>query len=322
MRRRCERASSRPSICALNGASAPYRIVPVENSRGAAISPARCSSLAAKIVAVSLLGSCSVVTPNASAPRWCQFCSGTIPCSPADPCACTSISPGITVAPLRSIVRAPAGTATCPWGPIALIRSSSITIVAGAITSSPFIVIARAPTSATVPFGRAVLLENPIVTPGASGSGVVGAGAPARRNANVSDSSREYSVGPSDQCSVLPSPDQWMSLPASFDTFACGIASFFGPSSTVRPVAGNGITWAWKPSCHAIHCPSGDTRNICASSLLACCCASLPSSSTLHSCTFSSLSLTKNTRSLAAPKCGASPSRPTRVDLPPLSGTA
>ena len=69
-------------------------------------------------------------------------------------CACTSTSPGMIVLPDTSIVRAPAGTVTLPSAPTAVIRLFVTTTSPRWITSSPFIVMIRAPRSTTVPLGR------------------------------------------------------------------------------------------------------------------------------------------------------------------------
>ena len=68
MRRRVDRASSRPSIWAVKAVVAPYRMVPVEKIRGATTRPVRPSSLWAKISLVSAEGLWIVVTPKASEP--------------------------------------------------------------------------------------------------------------------------------------------------------------------------------------------------------------------------------------------------------------
>ena len=52
-------------MTALNGVSAPYRIVPVENRRGPSFTPDRISSALVKTVSQSFEGSCEVVTPKA-----------------------------------------------------------------------------------------------------------------------------------------------------------------------------------------------------------------------------------------------------------------
>jgi hypothetical protein len=58
------------------------------------------------------------------------------------------------VLPETSIVRAPAGTVTLPSAPTATMRLFVTTISPRGITSSPFIVMMRAPRRTTVPPGR------------------------------------------------------------------------------------------------------------------------------------------------------------------------
>ena len=58
------------------------------------------------------------------------------------------------VLPETSIVRAPAGTATLPSAPTATMRLFVTTTSPRGMTSSPFIVMMRAPFSTTVPVGR------------------------------------------------------------------------------------------------------------------------------------------------------------------------
>ena len=85
MRRTCAWASSSEFTSARNGDFAPYRIVPVEYSRGAVISPARAISLAAKTIEVSADGLCVVVTPKANAASNAQLRSGMISSEPYGP---------------------------------------------------------------------------------------------------------------------------------------------------------------------------------------------------------------------------------------------
>ena len=66
-RRKLVTASSREPISTVNGVSAPYRIVPVEKTRGPSCLPAFCSSDEANTSWVSADGSWMVVTPWASA---------------------------------------------------------------------------------------------------------------------------------------------------------------------------------------------------------------------------------------------------------------
>jgi hypothetical protein len=66
-------------------------------------------------------------------------------------CACVSTNPGTIVIPPTSIPRASAGTFTVPVGPTAAIRLLYTTRSAFSITSSPFIVMTRAPRSTAVP---------------------------------------------------------------------------------------------------------------------------------------------------------------------------
>ena len=68
-------------------------------------------------------------------------------------CAWASTKPGMIVLPLTSMVRVPAGARTDPRAPIAAIRLPVTRTSPRAITSSPFIVITRAPVRSTDPDG-------------------------------------------------------------------------------------------------------------------------------------------------------------------------
>ena len=70
----------------------------------------------------------------------------------------------------------------------------------------------------------------------------------------------ENRVGPSDQWSVFESPDQCTLDPASWETFRCQSALPLRVTFMVRPVAGNGTTWAFQWATKASDRPSGDTR--------------------------------------------------------------
>src|SRR5882757_1885362 len=58
-------ASSKEFITALKSPSAPYKMVPVLNTRGPTIKPAFTNSLCAKTISLLADGSCVVVTPYA-----------------------------------------------------------------------------------------------------------------------------------------------------------------------------------------------------------------------------------------------------------------
>jgi hypothetical protein len=106
---------------ALNGVSAPYRIVPVEKIRGPSFAPVRTSSALVKTVAVSFDGSCEVVTPNATLAASGQLDFAIRPEDSPPRCPWTSMMPGIIVLPFTSTRVAPAGTCTAPDGPTATI---------------------------------------------------------------------------------------------------------------------------------------------------------------------------------------------------------
>ena len=66
-------------------------------------------------------------------------------------CACVSTKPGTIVLPATSITRAPAGASAL--GPTLVMRLLVTTTSAFSSTSSPRIVMTRAPRSTTVPCG-------------------------------------------------------------------------------------------------------------------------------------------------------------------------
>ena len=108
-------------------------MVPVENTRGPSLAPARTSSALVKTVSLSFDGSCDVVTPNAR-----LAASGQLDCA-ISPLAstrrpCTSMIPGMIVLPLTSTRVAPAGTATEDDGPMAEMRLPRMMTVASSMT--------------------------------------------------------------------------------------------------------------------------------------------------------------------------------------------
>jgi hypothetical protein len=86
-----------------------------------------------------------------------MYCQISVWCRPrgGHMCECASTSPGMIVLPCTSIVRAPAGGLREPCAPIAVIRLPVTRTSPRAITSSPFIVIRRAPLRSTDPLGLA-----------------------------------------------------------------------------------------------------------------------------------------------------------------------
>ena len=105
--------------------------------------------------ACDVCGSRVVVTPYA---RLAVYMYGCGECTPhcGHMCACTSINPGMIVLPDTSITRAPPGTFTLPCAPTPTMRLPVTTTSPRAITSSPFMVMMRAPRSTTVPVGRSL----------------------------------------------------------------------------------------------------------------------------------------------------------------------
>ena len=102
------------------------------------------------------------------------------------------------VFPATSITFAPRGTETSAAGPTAVTRFRSTTTVAFSSTSSPRIVMTRAPTSAIVPDGSYASARNPMCSPSSSGAAFSSTPSPPT-HANVSTRSRWKSSGPSDQ---------------------------------------------------------------------------------------------------------------------------
>ena len=117
-----------------------------------------------------------------------QFCCGVTSEDPWPPCQCTSTKPGKIVLPEASKTCAPSGIVTSAAGPTAVMRFFSTTIVPFSMTSSPRIVISRAPVSATAPSGTSLTAVKPIGLPSATGSGN-SSGAPSMK-AKASDSVR------------------------------------------------------------------------------------------------------------------------------------
>ncbi|MNE34348.1 hypothetical protein D3C80_1280680 [compost metagenome] len=74
---------------------------------------------------------------------------------PMLPCQWASTRPGMMVLPAMSMTRASAGTLTEPRGPMASIRLPLMTTTPSSMTSSPFMVIRRAPLRTTRPVGLA-----------------------------------------------------------------------------------------------------------------------------------------------------------------------
>ena len=160
--------------------------------------PALIISEALKIMSVLLDGSCMVVTPKArlaSRPGWSR---GVMPLEPMPPWAWASTNPGMIQRPETSICRVLAGIVTDAALPIIVIRLFSTSTTLLGITSSPFMVMAVAPTRAIRPLGRSVGARKPIGVPAASGwrrTVVVSSVS----KANVCERSRWKSSGPSDQ---------------------------------------------------------------------------------------------------------------------------
>ena len=121
--------------------------------------------------------------------------------------------PGMIVLPRASICFAPAGIATLR--PTAVIRFPSTTTVPLSIVS-PEAVMMRAPVNAIAPSGMSVFAVKLMSTPLLSGGSTADPGAAAGdMKPNVRDRSRVKSSGPSDQCTLRLSPDQWMLKPTS-----------------------------------------------------------------------------------------------------------
>ncbi len=123
--------------------------------RGPMICPTSTASPYEMTSAVDVCGSRVVVTPYA---RFTVYMYGCGECTPhcGHMCACTSTKPGMIVLPDTSIVRAPLGTVTLPSAPTATMRLFVTTTSPRGITSSPFIVMMRAPRRTTVPVGRSL----------------------------------------------------------------------------------------------------------------------------------------------------------------------
>ena len=81
---------------------------PVPYTRGPIIWPVSTMSRYESTSVVAVCGSRVVVTPNARFARYSQTCVLWMP-QAGQMCACTSISPGMIVLPVTSIVRTPAG---------------------------------------------------------------------------------------------------------------------------------------------------------------------------------------------------------------------
>ena len=104
------------------------------------------------------------------------------------------------VRPAASTMRAPLGTGVLVAGPIAAIRSPSITMVPFSITpaSSPAMVRMRAPVIATVPVGLAARTVRASEIP-VSGGTKLGASSDAGARRNIASVVARYITGPIDQ---------------------------------------------------------------------------------------------------------------------------
>ena len=132
---------------------------------------------------------------------------------------------------------------------------------------SPDIVIAVAPTSATLPLGTSVSALKEIFVPDCGGGGNSSCLRPERK-AKESFSDRVNNSGPSDQYNFAESPDHCRFWPASRVTFARGAPLDLGPTLISRPVPNIGVTYTLNRSANANHFPSGLTRYSVAFSLV------------------------------------------------------
>src|SRR5574338_334080 len=127
---------------------------PVPYTRGPSNWPVSTMSRYARMSVVAVCGSRVVVTPNARFARYSQiwflwmFHAGQM-------CAWMSTMPGMIVLPDTSMIFAPAGILTAPRRPTLSIRLSRTTMSPFSMTSLPFMVMIRAPRSATTPDGFA-----------------------------------------------------------------------------------------------------------------------------------------------------------------------
>ena len=160
----------------------------------------------------------------------------------------TSTYPGRIVLPATSISRAPAGIATDPRGPTAAMRLSVTMTSAFSITSSPFIVITRAPRSTTVP--RGVSRGTRTVT--WCGSEVV----------PVATSYDQYEL-PIAHCAVRPSaPHSMKSAPTVVSRFAGSAEVVDGRKMVGRrsPVGGTFTSHTWLFTSASTCVPVGSIR--------------------------------------------------------------
>lgn len=183
-------------------------------------------------------GSRIVVTPYARLAST-DGASGSSSSCRSCQCACTSTYPGTIVFPVTSTMRAAGGIATVPRFPTATIRLSVTTRSAFVTTWSPFIVIARAPRSTTVPVARA----RGTATSSVTSRGAVPS-APARNQRR-----------PSNQCTAP-------SLPHANPAGARRDSSraLAGASAGGAPTSGRGYTARRSPCRTRTARASGDTR--------------------------------------------------------------